>query len=87
MVCVCGGHYLGTGIRITGTRDGFGIGNEFVDEKTHKTIDNWKSWERAGYRKPLEAVKNHTIRERVKEKIQLMRGEKHRQPTPAEMPM
>lgn len=36
---------------ITGTRDSFGIGKEFYDKK-HGVIDNFKKWERAGYRKP-----------------------------------
>ena len=38
---------------ITGTRDGFGISKGFFDKRTGKQIDNWHSWERAGYRNPL----------------------------------
>ena len=34
---------------ITGTRDSFGIGNEFIDEKTGKVIDNFRAHEKAGY--------------------------------------
>lgn len=34
---------------VTGTRDSFGIGKEFTDVKTGKVIDNYKSWEKAGF--------------------------------------
>lgn len=53
---------------ITGTRDGFGIGKEFVDERTGKVIDNFKSWERAGYG-DVKMIKNPELKERVKEQI------------------
>lgn len=53
---------------ITGTRDGFGIRNEFRNEEG-KTIDNWKSWEKAGYRKASEAIKNPEMKNKVKEKV------------------
>lgn len=72
---------------ISGTRDSFGIGNQFVDERTGKTIDNWKSWERAGYRPALDGIKNHRVKESVKEKMKSLKGVKQRQPTPAEMPL
>ena len=55
---------------ILGTRDSFGIGKEFRDERTNKTIDNWNSWERAGFKNPLEVVKNNNVKERMKEKIE-----------------
>lgn len=35
--------------KIIGTRDAFGIGKEFKDDKTGKVIDNYRSWEKAGY--------------------------------------
>lgn len=59
---------------ITGTRDNFGIKNAFKDDASGKTIDNWKSWEKAGYRKPLEVTKNNTIKEKIKEKIKKKGG-------------
>ena len=34
---------------ISGTRDSFGVGKEFRDEKTGQVIDTWKKWEDAGY--------------------------------------
>lgn len=39
---------------ITGTRDGFGIKNAFKDPETGVIIDNWKSWERAGFYNPKD---------------------------------
>ena len=38
---------------VIGTRDGFGIGKGWV--KDGKVIDNWKSWERAGYCDPKDS--------------------------------
>lgn len=35
---------------IIGTADSFGIGKAFYDDKSGKYIDNWTSWEKAGYR-------------------------------------
>lgn len=52
---------------VTGTRDSFGIKNEFVDERTGKTIDNYKSWERAGYR-PSSDISNEKFRREVRKK-------------------
>lgn len=54
---------------IIGTRDNFGIRNEFVDEQTGTVINNWKTWERAGFRDPVEVTKNHTVKEKIKEQI------------------
>ena len=48
MVCTCGGSIRGNGPGVTGTRDSFGIGKEFRDDETGKTIDNWKTWEKNG---------------------------------------
>ncbi len=53
---------------ITGTADSFGIGNAFVDDKTGKTIDNWKSWEKAGYKSALNCVSSD-IKNEVKRKV------------------
>jgi len=54
---------------IIGTRDGFGIKNAFRDDDTGQEIDNWKTWEKAGYRNPLETAKNHTMKEKIKDNI------------------
>lgn len=70
MLCACGGVYIGTGVPgVSGTRDSFGVKKAFRDEKDGKVIDNWRSWEKAGYRNPLETIKNHNIKEGVKQKI------------------
>jgi len=58
---------------ITGTRDNFGIGKSFIDERTGKEIDNWKSWERAGYSETGE-IKNNKLKEMVKEKKEKRRN-------------
>jgi len=69
MVCKCGGMIKGYGCPgITGTRDSFGIRNEFIDEKTGKKIDNWKSWEKAGFRQPEDVIKNPVVRESMKKR-------------------
>ncbi|HCJ66662.1 MAG TPA: hypothetical protein DHV62_04870 [Elusimicrobia bacterium] len=54
---------------INGSRDNFGIGKAFTDDETGKTIDNWRTWEKEGYKNPLEVTKNHTVREKIKRKI------------------
>lgn len=89
MICpYCGGDLRGEGCpTISGTRDQFGIGREFVDERTGRTIDNWKSWERAGYQNPLETTKNHKVKEMIKEKQKELKGKRQRQLTPQEMPV
>ncbi len=58
-----------SGIAVQGTRDNFGVGMAFTDDESGKTIDNWKSWEKAGFRKPLEVTNDHVVKEKVKEKI------------------
>ncbi len=69
MVCPhCRGRIRGEGPGITGTRDNFGIKNEFRNED-NKVIDNWTSWEKEGYRKPLETHKEHHVKEKIKDKI------------------
>ena len=71
MVCPCGGHLKGIGAPgISGSRDTFGISKSFKDDNSGKTIDNWKDWEKARYRDPLDVTKDHTVREQIKEKIQ-----------------
>ena|SRR3990167_6874045 len=71
MVCeCCGGHLKGVGAPgINGTRDGFGIKKIFRDDENGKEIDNWKVWEKAGYRNPLEVTKDHDMKEKIKAKI------------------
>lgn len=38
---------------VQGTRDNFGIKNEFYDPKTKQYIDTRKKWHDAGFRNPL----------------------------------
>lgn len=54
---------------IVGTRDNFGIKNEFRDETTGKTVDTWRKWEKAGYRNPIETTQDHQVKEKIKENI------------------
>ena len=54
--------------KISGTRDGFGIGKSFTDETTGKTVDNWNTWEKLGYRSALETHKG-TVKEKIKRKV------------------
>ena len=56
-------------MRISGTRDSFGIKNAFRDDQTGKTIDTWKGWEKAGFRNPLEVTKDNGVKARAKQKI------------------
>ena len=58
-------------VAVTGTQDSFGIGNAFCDEKTGKTIDTWKKWEKAGYRDAEDVVPSRIKNEvrRKKEKV------------------
>lgn len=69
--CKCGNEMYKdfSGIGITGTRDNFGVGKAFVNEQTGQTIDNWKSWERAGYKSALEHS-DPNIRDQVKRKVE-----------------
>ena len=71
MICeFCGGDLRPNGVPgVTGTRDGFGINNSFQDDENGQTIDNWKSWEKRGYRNPLEITRNNTVKEKIKAKI------------------
>ena len=50
---------------IVGTRDSFGIGKEF--EHNGQVIDNWKDWEKAGFRDAMDDTKGDE-REKIKEK-------------------
>lgn len=76
MVCQCGGSLRPESMPgITGTRDNFGIKKEFKDETTGKTIDNWKSWERAGFRNPLEVVGDGQVKEGIKRKINKIKNQ------------
>ena len=74
MICpYCGGELRGTGIQITGTRDGFGVGREFYDHKNKKYINNWKDWEKAGFKNPLESNKlSSDMKQKIKEKVKKM---------------
>lgn len=86
MVCECGGDIKGEGFpSITGTRDGFGIGKNFIDERTNKEITTWREWEKAGYREPK--LKNEKAQEAFKEKKSQLKGQRLRQPLPSELPV
>ena len=63
------------GLGIIGTRDSFGIKNAFVSPEG-KVIDNFKSWERAGYRNPLDSHRDHNVKEQIKGKIERIKHEK-----------
>jgi len=58
---------IGTPV-VVGTRDSFGIKNDFVDSSTGKTIDTWSKWEKAGYRDPISTTRNHDVKEKIKDK-------------------
>lgn len=69
MICQCGGMRRPDSVPgIHGTRDSFGIKNEFYDEGTRQTIDNFKTWERAGFR-DVEHIKDESVRKRAKIKM------------------
>ena len=70
MICqYCGGQLHGHGgPGISGTRDSFGIKKSFMN-CDGKTIDNWKIWEREGYKNPLEVTKNNVVKEKIKDNI------------------
>jgi len=44
-------------LRIIGTRDSFGIKQEFVDPESGKVIDTWPKWEQAGYKEAKSIVR------------------------------
>ena len=54
---------------VHGTRDSFGVGKEFYDEKTGKVIDNWKDWEKAGYKPATEGNHSSHVKEGIKRKV------------------
>jgi len=55
---------------ITGTRDSFGIAKSFRDDESGQVIDNWKIWERRGYKNALQSTRNHDMKEKIKGKIE-----------------
>lgn len=72
----CGGKadkLLGN-LSVVGTRDNFGIKKIFRDDSTNQEIDTWKKWEKAGYRNPMETIKNPKVRENVQRKIKRIKG-------------
>ena len=76
MICeYCFGHLRGEGAPgIHGTRDSFGIKNSFKDDSTGKEIDNWKTWEKAGYRDALSFTKNSDMKKKIKDNIKKRRN-------------
>jgi len=73
MIChVCRGDLQGKGMpSVTGTRDGFGIGRNFMhtDDKGTREITTWRQWEKAGYKNVMDCIKKPHIKEMVKEKM------------------
>ena len=70
MICeYCKGHIRGNSAGITGTRDNFGIKNAFTDEDG-STVDNWKDWEKKGFRQPKDVHKEHHVKEKIKMKME-----------------
>jgi len=75
---ICNGELHGMSPAITGTRDSFGVGKNFIHENedgTLKEITNWKEWEKAGYRDALSCHKGD-VKEKIKEKMSKIRHEK-----------
>lgn len=69
--CVCGENMRRIFVmpNVIGTRDTFGIGKAFRDEKTGQEIDTWQKWEKAGYRDPMDTVKDSNVRAGIKRKV------------------
>jgi len=63
-------------VAITGTRDSFGIGKEFVDEKSGQIVDNWRTHEKLGYCDALEhhAHAPNKVKEGIKSKIERVKN-------------
>lgn len=63
-------------VAITGTRDSFGIGKEFVDEKTGKVVDNWRTHEKLGYKDAREfhSHASNRIKEGIKDKVERIKN-------------
>ena len=79
MLCdKCGGELRGSGCPgIHGTRDSFGVGKAFVDEKSGDVIDTWGKWEKHGYRKvDKHNFKNENVREAFEKKQEELKGQK-----------
>jgi len=69
MLCIrCGSHLRGKGPYVVGTRDSFGVLKSFYDPQTNQTIDNWKKWEKAGFRNigDVKDPRNPEVHEKAK---------------------
>ena len=77
MVCEnCGGRLRGFGgPGVHGTRDSFGIKNEFITPEGNR-VDTWGKWEKSGYRNPLETVKDKNVRAGIKRKMDKIKHDK-----------
>lgn len=80
MLCEdCGGKLKGYGSPgVHGTRDSFGIKNSFKDDQTGIEVDTWKKWEKAGFRNPLETIKDGNVKAGIKRKIDKIKHEKNK---------
>lgn len=61
---------------VTGTRDSFGVGKAFIhenDDGTKKVVDNWKSWEKAGYKDAVSCHKGDVKKKIIEKQKKLKR--------------
>lgn len=77
MIChICRGDLKGNGFpTVTGTRDQFGIGKNFIhenDDGSKKEITTWREWEKAGYKDAVSFHKGQ-VKEKIKEKMDKIR--------------
>jgi len=72
---ICKGVLRGEGAPgLIGTRDNFGIKNEFIDNG--EVIDNWRSWEKAGFRDAVDVTKNLDVKKKIQNKVDKIQKKK-----------
>lgn len=71
---------------ITGTRDNFGIKKEFYDVKTGQYINNYKTWEKAGF-KSTSDLKPGRMKKMIKAKEKKLKYRGDRALDPRNLPM
>lgn len=71
---------------ITGTRDSFGIGRNFIhkgEDGKFREITNWKQWHKDGYRDPMDSPSiSKTHKDMIKIKKKVIKDGKNRSITP-----
>lgn len=70
---------------VTGTRDSFGVRKEFYDPQSGQYINNWKSWEKAGFRS-VDTIKNDYVKKQAKQKMKRCKSRGDRQVDPSVLP-